>query len=56
MVGFCDMRRQDLLQRGTPFHFPIPGKELETLGMEYYTYGGQAGADGKDASTGGWEN
>ena len=28
------------LQQGTPRHLPVPAKELETLGMKVYTYGG----------------
>ena len=28
------------LQKGTPRHLPLPAKELETLGMKVYTYGG----------------
>jgi len=28
------------LQLGTPRHLPLPAKELETLGMPVYTYGG----------------
>lgn len=36
--------RQDLngvrLQTGTPRHLPIPAKELETLGLPIYTFGG----------------
>jgi hypothetical protein len=28
------------LQKGTPRHLPIPAKELETLGIPVYTYGG----------------
>ena len=28
------------LQPGTPRHLPLPAKELETLGMAVYTYGG----------------
>jgi hypothetical protein len=28
------------LQKGTPRHLPLPAKELETLGMAVYTYGG----------------
>jgi starch-binding outer membrane protein, SusD/RagB family len=55
MVGFCDMRRRDLLQRGTPLQYPVPGKELETLQIDYYTFGGQDKADGVNASNGGWE-
>ena len=30
------------LQKGTPRHLPLPAKELETLGMAVYTYGGDA--------------
>ena len=25
---------------GTPLHFPVPGKELEVLGLPNYTFGG----------------
>jgi hypothetical protein len=28
------------LQKGSPRHLPLPAKELETLGMTVYTYGG----------------
>jgi hypothetical protein len=28
------------LQLGTPRHLPVPAKELETLGLPVYTYGG----------------
>jgi hypothetical protein len=28
------------LQKGTPRHLPLPAKELETLGLPVYTYGG----------------
>ncbi|HVF39786.1 MAG TPA: RagB/SusD family nutrient uptake outer membrane protein [Gemmatimonadaceae bacterium] len=30
------------LQKGTPRHLPVPAKELETLGLPVYTYGGNA--------------
>lgn len=30
------------LQKGTPRHLPLPAKELETLGIPVYTYGGAA--------------
>lgn len=48
MVGFCDMRRRNMLQKGTFLHYPIPGRELETLQFPYYTFGGvsHAGEDG----------
>jgi hypothetical protein len=37
-----DMRGMDLLQQGSPLHFPIPANILETLGCSqpFYTYGG----------------
>ncbi len=54
LVGFCDMRRRDMLQYGTPLHFPIPEKELLTLNIPYYTYGGVGNADGLNTSNGGW--
>ena len=54
MIGFYDMRRRDMLQTGTYLHYPVPGKELETLGLEVYTFGGVANADGVNTSTGGW--
>ena len=30
------------LQKGTPRHLPVPAKELETLGIPVYTYGGDS--------------
>ena len=55
-TAFFDMRRRDYLQPGTLLHFPIPGKELETLGLDYYSLGGDKGIEGVDfsASTSGW--
>jgi len=53
-IAFFDMRRRDMLQYGTLLHFPIPGKELMTLQMPYYTFGGEANADGINTSNGGW--
>ena len=54
MLGFCDMRRRNMLQYGTPLHFPIPGRELQALNMNNYTYGGAGEADGVNTSSGGW--
>jgi len=54
-IEFCDMRRRDMLQTGTPLHFPVPGAHLETLGLPVYTYGGVANADGVNTSNAGWE-
>jgi hypothetical protein len=55
LIGFCDMRRRDMLQKGTPLHFPVPGDELQTLELENYTFGGLEKADGVNTSNGGWE-
>jgi starch-binding outer membrane protein, SusD/RagB family len=53
LISFCDMRRTDQLQWGTPLHYPVPGKELLALGLELYTYGGVGNADGVNTSKGG---
>ena len=53
---FFDMRRRNYLQPGTILHFPIPGKELETLGEEYYSLGSGKGIPEVDFAgpTWGW--
>jgi starch-binding outer membrane protein, SusD/RagB family len=53
LISFCDMRRTDQLQQGTPLHYPVPGKELLALGLELYTFGGYNNADGVNTSDGG---
>ena len=53
-LSFFEMRKEDLLQKGTPLHFPVPGKALESIPEENYTYGGTTGVAGEDYSTGGW--
>lgn len=53
-IGFCEMRKENLLQAGTLLHFPVPGTALEAIPAEYYTYGGTEGVAGEDYSTGGW--
>ena len=53
-IAFFDMRRRDMLQKGTLLHFPIPEKELMLLDMTTYTYGGEKNADGINTSNGGW--
>jgi len=53
-LGFCEMRKEDLLQAGTLLHFPVPGKALEAIPADYYTLGGTTGVAGEDYSTGGW--
>ena len=50
-----DMRGRDMLQAGSPLHWPIPADVLETLGfpLPYYTYGGaSAPATGNGAPEG----
>lgn len=53
-LGFFEMRRKDLLQKGTLLHFPIPGSALEAAGIPNYTFGGTTGVAGEDYSNGGW--
>jgi len=53
--GFFDMRRRNMLQKGTLLHFPIPAKELNVMTMSIYTYGGVSNADGINTSNGGWK-
>ncbi len=53
-IDFYDMRRRDMLQKGTMLHFPIPAKELNVLGLPIYTFGGESNADGVNTSDGGW--
>ena len=53
-IPFFDMRRQDMLQKGTPLHFPIPGQQLDVMLMPQYTFGGVDNADGINTSNGGW--
>lgn len=53
-ISFFDMRRRDMLQTGTPLHFPVPATDLELLEMNVYTFGGVENADGVNTSSGGW--
>lgn len=53
-LAFFEMRGKDLLQAGTPLHFPVPGEVLLAGGFEIYTFGGTTGVAGEDYSTGGW--
>lgn len=39
-VAFFDRRGFNELVSATPLHFPVPGKELELLQREIYTFGG----------------
>jgi hypothetical protein len=40
MIAFADQRGWGKLLRGTPIHMPVHGRELETIGAPYYTFGG----------------
>ena len=55
-LQFFEMRKLDLLQKGTPLHFPLPAGTLETfrVPLPFYTFGYLANADGKGTSNGGW--
>ncbi|HUH46314.1 MAG TPA: hypothetical protein VLZ54_04110 [Arenibacter sp.] len=53
-ISFFEMRKEDLLQKGTLLHFPVPGKSLDAIPEPYYTYGGTEGVAGEDYSNGGW--
>lgn len=46
------MRRWDLLQIGTPLHYPIPADELEITGDVPYTFGGVANAGDPGTASG----
>lgn len=49
-LAYFDDRGWGDLVSGTPVHFPVPGAELETLGLDNYTFGG-VGGDGGAAKT-----
>jgi hypothetical protein len=38
--AFFDARGWGILVTGTQLHFPLPARELETLGLQNYTFGG----------------
>jgi hypothetical protein len=40
LMAFSDQRGWGRLLSGTPLHFPVHGRELETLRLPYYTTGG----------------
>lgn len=45
-VAFYDARGWGILQEGTPIHMPVPGRELDNLGVGLYTFGGVGGTGG----------
>lgn len=55
-IQFYEMRKLDLLQKGSILHFPLPAKTLQVFGVPepFYTFGTVAKADGKGTSNGGW--
>jgi hypothetical protein len=53
-ITFFEMRKENLLQKGTLLHFPIPGKALESIPAPGYTFGGTQGVAGEDYSNAGW--
>jgi len=54
-IQYFQMRKENLLQKGTILHFPIPGAQLEVMQMDYYTFGATKGVAGGDYSNGGWK-
>jgi hypothetical protein len=42
-LSYIDARGWGYLVEGTPIHYPIPARELETLNMPAYTFGGVGG-------------
>lgn len=53
-LAFFDDRGWGDLVTNTPYHFPVPGKELETLSLQLYTFGG--GGEGSASKQGGARN
>lgn len=54
-LQFFEMRKLDLLQKGTPLHLPTPGAILQLFGQSsFYTFGTVAKADGVGTSNAGW--
>lgn len=54
-LQFFEMRKLDLLQKGTPLQLPIPGQVLQLFGLtQFYTFGTTAKADGTTTSNAGW--
>lgn len=39
-IAFFDQRAWGKLVSGTPIHWPVVGRELTTMGLPYYTFGG----------------
>lgn len=54
-TNYYFMRRHDLLQKGTPLHFPVPATELEITGDKFYTFGGDGSGNPATAPGPGWK-
>ena len=54
-TNYYFMRRHDLLQKGTPLHFPVPATELEITGDKFYTFGGDGAGNPATATGPGWK-
>ncbi len=55
-LQFFEMRKLNLLQKGTPLHMPLPAGTLQTLRVPqpFYTFGYLKNADGIGTSNAGW--
>jgi hypothetical protein len=55
-LQFFEMRKLNLLQKGTFLHYPLPAAILDLFGEKppFYTFGTVAKADGVGTSNGGW--
>jgi hypothetical protein len=54
-LQYFEMRKLNLLQKGTPLHLPVPGQILQLFGLnQFYTFGTTANADGANTSNAGW--
>ncbi len=55
-LQFFEMRKLNLLQKGTPLHMPLPAGTLQTLRAPepFYTFGYLKNADGIGTSNAGW--
>lgn len=54
-LQFFEMRKSNLLQKGTPLHLPVPAQILQLFGLtQFYSFGTTAKADGTNTSNTGW--
>lgn len=55
-LSFWDDRGWGDLIDDTPYHMPVPGAELETLGLAIYTFGGNSGPASASGEGTYWKN